>query len=245
MQAIKKSQTAVILMDDNFATIEAAVEEGRCVFDNLMKFIIWTLPVSLGESLVLLAAIFAGTAIPVSPLQILWINLAQTVCLGFAFAVENKEPNITVRLPRQPSAPIVPRAFVYRIVCVSAIMMAACFFMFNRALDSGESMAVAQTTVVNVIVFIQIFYMFNCRSLLGTFWSMGVFTNKVFWIGIVSMILLQMAFTYTSVFNTMFKTAPLPADRWIDIITIGFVSSVLVGVYKRFFEAKFERKSFL
>lgn len=242
---VAKDAADIILMDDNFATIEAAVEEGRCVFDNLMKFIIWTLPVSLGESLVLLAAIFAGTAIPVSPLQILWINLAQTVCLGFAFAVENKEPNIMVRPPRQPSAPIVPRAFVYRIIWVSAIMMAACFFMFNRALDSGESMAVAQTTVVNVIVFIQIFYMFNCRSLLGTFWSMGVFTNKVFWIGIISMILLQMAFTYTSVFNTMFKTAPLPADKWIDIIAIGFVSSVLVGVYKRFFEAKFERKSFL
>lgn len=242
---VAKDAADIILMDDNFATIEAAVEEGRCVFDNLMKFIIWTLPVSLGESLVLLAAIFMGSAIPVSPLQILWINLAQTICLGFAFAVENKEPNIMVRPPRQPSAPIVPRAFVYRIILVSAIMLVACFYMFEKSLQAGETMAVAQTTVVNMIVFIQIFYMFNCRSLLGTFWSMGVFTNKVFWLGIASMILLQIAFTYTSIFNTMFKTQGLPMDRWSEIILIAFVSSILIGLYKKFFEAKVEHKSFL
>lgn len=242
---VAKDAADIILMDDNFATIEAAVEEGRCVFDNLMKFIIWTLPVSLGESLVLLAAIFAGTEIPVSPLQILWINLAQTVCLGFAFAVENKEPNIMVRPPRKPSAPIVPRAFVYRIILVSAIMMAACFYMFDRSLKGGESMAVAQTTVVNVIVFIQIFYMFNCRSLLNSFWTMGLFTNKVFWIGIVSMILLQIAFTYTHIFNVMFKTAGLPLDRWPQIVLVGFAASVIIGLYKRFFEAKVEKDSFL
>ena len=242
---VAKDAADIILMDDNFATIEAAVEEGRCVFDNLMKFIIWTLPVSLGESLVLLAAIFAGTEIPVSPLQILWINLAQTVRLGFAFAVENKEPNIMVRPPRKPSAPIVPRAFVYRIILVSAIMMAACFYMFDRSLKGGESMAVAQTTVVNVIVFIQIFYMFNCRSLLNSFWTMGLFTNKVFWIGIVSMILLQLAFTYTHIFNVMFKTAGLPLDRWPQIVLVGFAASVIIGLYKRFFEAKVEKDSFL
>ena len=244
---VAKDAADIILMDDNFATIEAAVEEGRCVFDNLMKFIIWTLPVSFGESFVLLAAIFAGTALPISSLQILWINLAQTVFLGFAFAFENKEKNVMTRSPRRPEAPIVPRAFVYRMVLVSVLMVAACFWMFFKecAGTLPENRALAQTAVVNTIVFIQIFYMFNCRSLLNGFWTMGLFSNKIFWLGIVAMILAQLAFTYTRIFNIMFKTAPMPASLWLYVIGIGFASSVVVGLYKRFYEAKAERKSFL
>ena len=243
---VAKDAADIILMNDNFATIEAAVEEGRCVFDNLMKFIIWTLPVSFGESFVLLVAIFAGTALPVSSLQILWINLAQTVFLGFAFAFENKEKNVMVRSPRRPDAPIVPRAFLYRMLLVSVIMVVACFYMFFKVYDNNpENKALAQTIVVNVIVFIQIFYMFNCRSLLSGFWTMGLFSNKIFWWGIIAMILAQMAFTYTHVFNIMFKTAPVPAPLWLYIVGIGFGSSLLVGLYKRFYEAKAEKKSFL
>lgn len=242
---VAKEAADIILMDDNFATIEAAVEEGRCVFDNLMKFIIWTLPVSVGESLVLLAAIFMGSEIPISPLQILWVNLAQTVFLGFAFAFESKERNIMVRPPRKPTAPIVPRAFIYRMLLVSAVMMAACFFLFNQALGQGETLAVAQTSVVNMIVFIQIFYMFNCRSLLNGFWTMGMFTNRVFWGGIAMMVLAQMAFTYTAIFNKMFKTAALPSDRWVEIIIIALGCSLIIGLYKIIYESKAEKKSFL
>lgn len=246
---VARETSDIVLTDDNFATIEAAVEEGRCVFDNLMKFIVWTLPVSLGESLVLLAAIFTGMELPVSPLQILWVNLAQTICLGFAFAVETKEPDVMVRPPRDPAAPIVPREFLSRVLMVSSLMMLACFFMFDRSLSAGkvlgvprsENVALARTTVVNTIVLIQIFYMFNCRSLLGSFWKMGVFSNKVFWAGIASMLLLQIAFTYAPVLNTMFKTAGLSAERWAEIVLAGLVSGVLIGLYKRFFEAQAEK----
>lgn len=151
-----------------------------------------------------------------------------------------------VRSPRRPDAPIVPRAFLYRMLLVSVIMVVACFYMFFKVYDNNpENKALAQTIVVNVIVFIQIFYMFNCRSLLSGFWTMGLFSNKIFWWGIIAMILAQMAFTYTHVFNIMFKTAPVPAPLWLYIVGIGFGSSLLVGLYKRFYEAKAEKKSFL
>ncbi len=134
---VAKEAAAMVLTDDNFATIEAAVEEGRGIFDNLVKFITWTLPTNIGEGLVILAAIVAGVTLPITPLQILWINMTTAVLLGLPLAFEPVEGNVMRRPPRPPSAPILDRVLVERIVLVGMLMLAGSFGLFLLALERG------------------------------------------------------------------------------------------------------------
>jgi cation-transporting P-type ATPase F len=127
---VARSASAMILTDDNFATIEAAVEEGRGVSDNLVKFIAWTLPTNGGEAFVLLAAVIAGTALPVLPVQLLWVNMATAVILGISLVFEPKEPGIMSRPPRPMSAPLLGAAVVFRIILISTLMAGAAFSFF-------------------------------------------------------------------------------------------------------------------
>jgi hypothetical protein len=114
----------MVLTDDNFASIEAAVEEGRGVYDNLVKFITWTLPTNFGEGLVILAAILAGATLPITPLQILWINMTTAVLLGLMLAFEPVEKGLMRRPPRPPASPILDRPLIARIVLVSVLLLA-------------------------------------------------------------------------------------------------------------------------
>ncbi len=127
----------MVLTDDNFATIEAAVEEGRGVFDNLTKFIVWTLPTNMGEGLVILAAIFAGTTLPILPVQILWINMTTAVLLGLMLAFEPKEPDIMQRLPRDPASPILTGELIGRILIVSTVLLVVPSGLSNGRLVRG------------------------------------------------------------------------------------------------------------
>ena len=131
---VSKEAADMVLTDDNFATIEAAVEEGRGVFDNLTKFIAWTLPTNLGEGLVLLAAIITGATLPILPIQILWINMVSAGVLGIALSLEPKEPGIMQRKPRNPQAPILNGVLIWRIVLVSLIILAGAFGLFEYEL---------------------------------------------------------------------------------------------------------------
>jgi cation-transporting P-type ATPase F len=134
----------MVLTDDNFATIEAAVEEGRGVFDNLTKFIVWTLPTNMGEGLVILAAIFVGTTLPILPVQILWINMTTAVLLGLMLAFEPKEPDIMQRPPRDPQTPILTGALIGRILIVSAVLLCGAFGSFEWALGKGAEWGTGQ-----------------------------------------------------------------------------------------------------
>jgi len=115
---VAKEAADMVLLDDNFASIEAAVEEGRCVFDNLRKFIVWTLPTNLGEALAILVAIFVGAALPVVPVQLLWINMTTAICLGLMLAFEPKEDDIMKRPPVDPQMPIITRDLIFRTLIV-------------------------------------------------------------------------------------------------------------------------------
>ena len=137
---VAKEAADMVLTDDNFSSIEAAVEEGRGVFDNLTKFIVWTLPTNLGEGLVILAAIFLGVTLPILPVQILWINMTTAGFLGLMLAFEPKEPGIMLRPPRRPDAPILTRQLMIRITLVSMLLLVSAFSLFNLGTASGPTL---------------------------------------------------------------------------------------------------------
>lgn len=229
---VAKEAADMVLTDDNFATIEAAVEEGRGVFDNLTKFITWTLPTNIGEGLVILAAIFVGTTLPILPVQILWINMTTAVLLGLMLAFEPKEPDIMQRMPRNPQTPILTPTLIGRIILVSIILLAGAFGSFNWALESGFSDAYARTVAVNVFVIVELFYLFNCRSLTKSMFQIGVFSNAWIGAGVASMIAGQLLFTYAPFMNRFFQSEPIGWDAWWRIVLTGLFAYIVVGVEK-------------
>jgi magnesium-transporting ATPase (P-type) len=225
---VAKDAADMVLTDDNFASIEAAVEEGRCVFDNLTKFIVWTLPTNMGEGLVLLTAIAFGTVLPILPVQILWINMTTAVALGLMLAFEPKEPGIMARPPRDPGQPILTGVLIERILLVSCLMLAGAYGVFLWELERTESIVAARTAAVNVFVMVELFYLFNCRSLDRTMFHVGLFSNPWIWRGITAMTGLQLLLTYSPSMNQLFHTAPIDGTAWALILAVAVTVYLVV-----------------
>ena len=238
---VAKGAADMLLTDDNFSSIEAAVEEGRGVFDNLTKFIVWTLPTNGGEALILLAAIFLGTALPVMPIHILWINMATAIMLGLMLVFEPKEANLMQRQPRNPKVPILTVPLLMRTGLVALIILLGAFglFLYERRV-LGSDIALAQTVVVNVIVMVELAYLLNCRSLLLSMFSIGLFTNRWIFVGISCMIGSQLAITYLPILNRLFHTAPIGLEAWARILGVALFAYCIVELEKwlRFRSAK-------
>lgn len=231
---VAKEASDVVLADDNFATIEAAVEEGRNVFDNLVKFIVWTLPTNMGEGLVILVAIIMGWTLPILPTQILWINMTTAVALGLMLAFEPKEPGLMTRAPRDPDRPLLTWALAFRTLLVSVLLVSGTWWIFEFELARGASLDEARTAAVNLFVVVQLFYLFSCRSLTQSGWRLRPFSNHWLVIGVLVQLAGQAAITYLPVMNHIFHTAPLTADTWLGILGVGVVASVAVAADKRF-----------
>jgi magnesium-transporting ATPase (P-type) len=231
---VAREAADMVLTDDNFATIEAAVEEGRGVFDNLTKFIIWTLPTNLGEGLLVMLAIFLGLALPVTPVQILWINMTTALLLGLMLAFEPTEAGIMARPPRDPKKPIITRPLVFRLFLVSAVMAAGGFWIYDRIVEGGGSVAEARTIVVNVVVFTELFYLFNCRSLTRSPWAIGFLSNRWAVFGALGMAGLQILLTYVPLLNRWFDTAPITGLEWLEVLGVSLFAYILVEFEKYF-----------
>ena len=231
---VAKEAADMVLTDDDFAAIEAAVEEGRGVYDNIVKFITWTLPTNFGEGLVIMAAIVAGVTLPITALQILWINMTTAVFLGLPLAFEPIEAGIMHRAPRQPGTPILDGALIARIVLVSVLLLAGSFGLFLLELERGHTLAEARTVAVNVFVVVEAFYLFNCRSFERSALSIGFFSNPTVWYGIGTIVVLQLALTYVPLMNRLFSTAPIDARAWAEILALGLAAMLIVGVEKRY-----------
>ncbi|HQU79312.1 MAG TPA: HAD-IC family P-type ATPase [Azonexus sp.] len=229
---VAKEAAAMVLTDDNFASIEAAVEEGRGVWDNLVKFITWTLPTNFGEGLVIVAAIVFGSTLPITPLQILWINMTTAVLLGLTLAFEPIERGIMQRSPRRLATPVLDGALIRRIVLVSLLLLGGAFGLFLRELAQGHTLAEARTVAVNVFVLTEMLYLFNCRSLTRSFWSLGVFSNLWVWGGLATMAALQLLLTYWPPLNAVFQTAPIGLAEWGEIFAFAWLCSLIVGLEK-------------
>jgi magnesium-transporting ATPase (P-type) len=230
---VAKGAAAMILTDDNFASIEAAVEEGRRVFDNLTKFIVWTLPTNLGEAMVLLAAIVFGTVLPILPVQLLWINMMTALLLGLMLVFEPQEHDLMGRPPRDPKRPLLTVSLLSRIALVSVIMLAGAFWLFFWELGvEGATEAAARTAVINVIVLVEIAYLFNCRSLSNSVVAIGWFTNRWAIAGSLAMLAAQLLFTYAPVMNRLFHTSPIEAETCLRIAAVASVAFIAVEIEK-------------
>jgi len=227
-----KEAADIVLTDDNFATIEAAVEEGRAVFDNLVKFLIWTLPTNIGEGLVILFAILAGVALPILPLQILWVNMTTAVLLGLMLAFERAEDGVMDRPPRDPRRPVIAGPWLYRLFLVGLLLLAGVFGVFEWALANGRSEAAARTAAVNMFVVSAIFYLFSCRSLTRSMFSLGVFSNRWALWGVAIMAALQAVFTYAPFMHRAFDAAPIGLAEWGWTIVGGAVVYAAVELDK-------------
>jgi len=228
--AAAREAADVVLTDDDFASIEAAVEEGRHVFDNVQKAIAFVLPTNLGEALIVLIAVLAFPLengvpqLPVEPTQILWVNLIATVTLALPLAVEALEPGLMQRPPRTPGTPVIGPFLLFRTVVVTLLMTVAALGLFEL---QGE-----QTLVVTTIVLFQVVYLLECRSLHRSILHVGLFSNRWALAGIAAVLLLQAAFIYAPPMQDAFGSAPLSAGDWL--LALGAAATVLpvVGVEK-------------
>ena len=186
----------------------------------------------MGEGLVILLAVFLGVPLPITPVQILWINMTTAVLLGLMLAFEDKEPGIMARPPRRPETPVITRKLALRIGMVSLMLVASAFGLFEWTLHQGQSQEAARTVAVNMFVFGELFYLFNCRSLRYTMFRIGVFSNRWLILGVTLMIGLQLLLTYSPAMNLLFGTTPIGFSEWAWILAGGFTIFVVVGVEK-------------
>jgi magnesium-transporting ATPase (P-type) len=228
-----KEASEMVLADDNFASIVAAVREGRTVYDNLTKVIGWTLPTNGGETLIVAAAILFGLTTPITPVQILWINMVTGVTLGLVLAFEPSEPNIMQRPPRAPSDPILSPFLLWRVGFVSILFAIGAFGMFAWAEASSLSHPEARTIVVNTIVVMEIFYLFSVRYLHGASatWT-GVLGTPAVLIGVGCIVLLQLAFTYAPIMQAMFDTRSIAIADGMVVVAVGVALFAILEVEK-------------
>ena len=229
---VAKESADMILTDDNFASIEAAVEEGRCVFDNLVKFLVFALPTNIGQGLVILTAVFAGVTLPILPVQSLWINMTTAGSLGLMLAFEPKEAGIMARRPRDPASPILSRDLLRRILLVGVLLLVMTFGLFEWEESRGASAAEARTVAVNVFAVISALYLLNCRSLFNPSFKKKMFENAWIPLGLLFMAFLQAAFTHTAFMNRFFHSAPLDAAAWVRILAVGAAVHGIVEIEK-------------
>jgi calcium-translocating P-type ATPase len=230
-----KEAADMVLADDNFATIEAAVEEGRGVFDNLTKCIVWTLPTNVAEGLIITAAVLWGTELPISPVQILWINMTTAGSLGVMLAFEPREPDVMTRSPRDPRRPILNAALARRVLVVGAALLAAVFSLFHGERAWGASPEAARTAAVNAFVAASALYLLSCRSLARPALPMRLADNPYLLWGMAGTIGLQLVFTYAPVMHDLFGAAAITPMAWLRIAGTALAVFFTVEVEKRLF----------
>jgi magnesium-transporting ATPase (P-type) len=231
---VAKEAADMVLIDDNFTSIVAAVREGRTVYDNLTKVIGWTLPTSGGEMLIIIVAILFGLALPITPVQILWINMVTVVCLGLVLAFEPPEPDTMQRPPRSANATLLSGLLLWRIIFVSILFAIGAFSMFAWAETHGASNEQARTIVVNAIVAMEIFYLFSVRHSLGASltWRSALGTPAVL-IGVGLVVALQLGFSYLPFMQLIFQTRPVALADALAAIGAGMALFVIMEIEKR------------
>ena len=229
-----KEAADLVLADDNFASIAAAVREGRTVYDNLKKVISWTLPTNAGESMVVVLALLAGLALPVTAVQILWINLITGITLGLALAFEPTEAGTMARPPRARNAPILSGGLVWHVVLVATLFLAAVFGIFTYAIDKGYPLALAQTMAMNTLVVLEIFHLFFIRNIHSTSltWAAARGT-RVVWTVVLIITAAQFAVTYLPPLQAVLGTSPVPLMDGLLIVAIGAAFFALIEIEKQ------------
>lgn len=228
-----KQAAEMVLADDNFATIGHAVEQGRAVYANLKKSIVFILPTNSAEAITIIGAIAMGSALPITAVQILWINMVTTVTLALALAYEPPEPGIMRHPPRRPDAPLLDRFLLWRILYVTMIAVSGTFGLFLWEIRAGTDIETARTIAVNTLVMFEAFYVFNARRIHDPVagWD-GIFGNRVLVGAFVAVVLMQVGFTYWEPAQTLFGTRPLAFWDWVKVLCVSFPIFLLVEAEK-------------
>jgi magnesium-transporting ATPase (P-type) len=223
----------LVLTDDNFATIAHAVKEGRVVFDNIKKSLLFMLPTNGGQAGLLLIAIFLGLTMPVSVGQILWVNLVTAVTLALALAFEPAEPEVMDHPPRPPNQPLITRQLATRVAYVSMLMALIALVAFEWELNRGSSIEMARTTAVNTLVAGEVFYLFSVRHFTRSAFTLETITgNRVALMVAGILVALQLSFTYSPPLQEVFDTRPLGWASWGVILGLGLAKFLAIEVEK-------------
>ena len=229
-----KEAAELVLADDNFASIVTAVREGRTVYDNIKKVISWTLPTNAGETMVIIVALLFGLTLPVSPIQILWINLITASTLGLALAFEPTEADTMRRPPRPRNEPILTRQLTWQIVLASVLFFCGVFGLYYYSIGKGYSIELARTIVLNTLVMMEIFYLFFIRNIYGTSltWK-AVRGTKVVWATIAVVTVAQLAITYLAPLQKIFATEAVPFFDGVLIFGVGVALFAIIETEKQ------------
>jgi len=219
-----KEASDMVLADDNFATIASAVREGRAVYDNLKKFILFMLPTNGGEALVVIAAILFELTLPLTPAQVLWINMVTSSTLGLALAFEPAERGIMGRRPRPPGEALLSGFFIWRVLMVSVLMMSGALGLFLWEMNSSGNVEAARTMAVNAVVMAEMFYLLNSRSILASVANrQGLTGNPYVLLAIAACIPLQLAFTHAPIMQSIFGSTDLSPLQWALVVCAGLL----------------------
>ncbi len=230
---VAKEASEMVLADDNFASIAHAVEEGRTVYDNLKKSIIFILPTNGGEALTIIAAILFGKMLPITAAQILWINMITAVTLALTLAFEPAEQDVMKRAPRNPKEPLLSGFLIWRIIFVSLILVAGTFGLFVWERQQGAPIELARTVAVNTLVMFEIFYLLSVRFLLTpALTRQGLTGNRYVWYAIILLLIFQMAFTYLGPMQTLFATTAMSMDAWLRVVAVASSVFILIEIEK-------------
>ena len=229
-----KEAAELVLADDNFASIVAAVQEGRTVYDNIKKVISWTLPTNAGEAMTIIVALLMGMTLPVTPVQILWINLVTATTLGIALAFEPTEDSTMRRPPRARNEPLLGGELVWHIVLVAILFVCGVFGIYAYAIDRGYSIELARTIAVNTLVVMEIFHLFFIRNIYGTSltWKAARGT-RVVWLTVVVITVAQFSLTYAPPLQSIFATEAVPFMDGLLIVVIGIALFAIIEIEKQ------------
>ncbi|WP_341998183.1 HAD-IC family P-type ATPase [Microbacterium sp. LWH7-1.2] len=234
-----KEAAEFVLADDNFATIRSAIAEGRRIYDNLRKSIVFLLPTNGAQSLVILVAVVFGLALPLTSVQVLWVNMVTAVTLSLALAYEPAERGIMRRPPRATGGPIINRGELGFILVVSLLIGGAAMGVFYGVVATGVDIEVARTEAVLMLAFGQLAFLFNCRFLTRSSLTIDVLRgNRVVWWSAIALVVLQLIYTYVPFMNVLFESRPLPAASWILPIVVSIGIFLAVEVLKAVLRAR-------
>lgn len=230
---VTKEAAGMILVDDNFASISAAVKEGRTVYNNIEKAMLFMMPTNVAQAAVLAVAILFAFTLPITAPQILWVNMITSVALGLTVSFEPHEADVMRRSPRAIDRPIITRFGIWRILFVGAALVIYTLSTFFWMKSQGASDPMARTAAVNAITLGQVFYLLNIRYLVDSSLSVRAHLgNRYLWYGIAAVVVLQLLFTYALPFNAVFGTEALPMAAWGRLIVGGIVFFLVVELEK-------------
>jgi magnesium-transporting ATPase (P-type) len=230
---VTKEAAGMVLADDNFASITAAVKEGRTVYNNIEKAILFMLPTNVAQAMVIMVAIFLGFTMPITAPQVLWVNMVTSVALGLVISFEPHELDVMDRPPRAVDRPILTGFGIWRVVFVGLALLAVTLWAFFWMKSHGASDQLARTAAVNMITIGQVFYLLNSRYLLDSSLSLRAHLgNKYLPLGIGAVVVLQLLFTYAPPLQRLFDTEAIPLWVWPWLFLGGLVFFLVVEAEK-------------